>query len=128
MSKIVQAVNSMIEKENKITSVKRVVDTDHDTTYFFTYNNKYLWAVRKDTDENYWLAYFPAGPAQAGEAMDECRRNWRQGEIDMVSYFSPELRTQEATESFAALHRIVEERLYGMNEVIDDILGDEFPF
>jgi len=46
----------------------------------------------------------------------------------MVKYSDTEVGTKEAKSSFAELYTIVKERLYGVNDVLDDIISDSESF
>ena len=42
----------------------------------------------------------------------------------MVTYKDTEIGTKEAKASFAELHTLIKERVYGVNDVLDDIISD----
>ena len=46
----------------------------------------------------------------------------------MVTYDTSQIGTKEAKASFAELYGILEEKLHGVDDVLDDILKDEPPF
>jgi hypothetical protein len=119
MSKIVQAVNVMITRKNLITNV-----CQGENEIFFTYNGKYNWSVAHRDDDIY-LWYYPNS-----ESIDELLGRSHAGEWDgvsMVTYKASDIGTREAVETFNELYRTVKEKLFGVDDVLDDIIKDD-PF
>jgi hypothetical protein len=54
--------------------------------------------------------------------------DWHNENINSVLYHSKTLGTKEATDSLAELHSIVNEKVYGMSEVLDDIIDSGISF
>lgn len=114
-ARIVQAINSMIVHPEKITSVIL-----NDEEYIFCYKDKYIWSIRKDSSpSNYLLFYYPnrTSTREFEEFID-----W--DEVNFVTYSSQEIGTPEARSSMAELLTIVQEKLHGLDEVLDDIISD----
>lgn len=113
MSKIVQAVNAMITNANLITNVIR-----GQNEIFFLYKGKYKWSMAK-RDDGFWLWYYP------GEQKLErlAREDWDE-DLPMVTYNDASVGTREAKASFGELHTIIKEKVFGVDEVLDDIIGD----
>ena len=123
MSKIVQAVNVMIANPQSIGDVLRGSNGE----LYFTYK-QYKWSIRRELapKENYWIFFYPGEDSietLASLSDDE----WQDAEIPMVSYSSREIGTTEAQQTFAELYGTLKQRVYRLNEVLDDIIGDDFP-
>ena len=120
MSKIVQAVNSMITNRDHISDVLKSADE-----YFFLYKNRYKWSMGR-RDDGYHLWFYP-GDQTLGQLVTMTNSNWAT-DVAMIHYTDAEIGTKEARESFAELYTILSEKLYGIDEVLDDIISDDIPF
>ncbi len=118
MSKIVQAVNSMISNSDNITNAIRGQDRE----IFFLYKDKYKWSMTRRNDGTHLLWFYPGN--QSIEEMATYEPEDWEG-TPMVVYKDEEIGTKEAKASFAELFTIITEKLYGINEVLDDIISDE---
>ena len=93
---------------------------------FFLYDGRYVWSIRREDDGDYFLWYYPKARSVEEIAQNE-GDSWE--EIPMVVYKTSEIGTKEARASFAELHSIVKERIFGMEDVLDDIIsGPDIPF
>lgn len=120
MSKIVQAVNAIISNPNAITKVIKVGGE-----LYFLYRGKYKWSIAIN-DEDTTLCYYPGKESLELLASYE-DSDWN--DIPIVVYRSFEIGTREAKASFAELYVVLKERLYKVNEVLDDIINDDdLPF
>ena len=119
MSKVVQAVNAMIANPEYIDRVTRGGHGE----LFFVYKRKYKWSMRRDADGEIFLYYYPGQ-----QSLDQLARfdddDW-QDFADMVVYSSREIGTREAQSSFNELYTLLKERVFGINEVLDDIIKDD---
>ncbi len=120
MSKIVQAVNAMVSNPKLITNI-----IQSDGELFFMYRGKYKWsmALNRESDE-YLLWHYPGNETLESLASYE-GHDWEG--TPMVTYKTADIGTKEAHASFAELYGLLKERLYGMNEVLDDIISDADP-
>jgi hypothetical protein len=119
MSKIVQAANVMITRKNLITNVSQ-----GDNEIFFTYNDKYNWSVsRRDGDVALW--YYPKSDSLDDLVSRSYAQAWE--EVPMIHYKVSDLGTREAAETFGELYRTVKEKMFGVDDVLDDIIKDD-PF
>lgn len=118
MSKIIQAINSMIAKSDKITDVTR--SEINSLTYFFLYGGQYKWAINYDPNEEViYLTYYSTSlEIKTLAKIDDFRG------IDMVTYCSRDYSVREAQESFQELLTIVSEKLFGVDKVLEDIIDD----
>ena len=117
-ARIVEAINAMIVHPEKITEV--VLNEDE---YVFCYKEKYVWSIKKELrSPDYFLYYYPntKSTRELEEVFD-----WE--EVGFVTYSSKEIGTPEAKSSMAELLTIVQEKLHGLDEVLDDIISDH-PF
>ena len=120
MSKIIKAVNSMISNEVHIGPVIRGYEGSE---FFFMYGRKYKWSIIRNQKNDYYLHYYP-GDQDLEQLASWPEEAWHEfGE--MVSYNSRELGTKEAHDSLSELYTVIQEKLYGMDEVLDDIIGDD---
>lgn len=121
MSKIVQAVNAMIANPEFITKVIR-----GESELFFLYKDKYKWSITK-RDQGHYLWFYPGNETLEQLASYE-GHDWENGVL-MVTYQDIEIGTKEARASFSELHTLIKEKLFGVNEVLDDIISDaNIPF
>jgi hypothetical protein len=120
MSKIVQAVNSMIAHSELISDVMQ-----GDDEYFFVYKNKYKWSMAQ-RDSEIFLWYYPGSESLQQLSQAEAIGDWE--DINMVKYTDKEIGTKEATASFQELFLIVKEKVFRVDEVLDDIISDDDDF
>jgi len=121
MSKIIRTVNTMIQNSGKITNIIR-----KESEYYFLYNEKYKWSISKP-ESVYYLHYYPFD-ITIEEISEIEEHEWEA--YDSVSYNTKELKSREAEESFLELYQILKEKIYNMDEVLDEIIkdGEEDPF
>ena len=105
MSKIVQAVNAMIANPQFITQVIK-----GDDELFFLYKRKYKWSIAKREDSCF-LWFYP-GDETLEQLASYGSSDWSNG-VPMVTYKDTEIGTKEAKASFAELHTLIKERVYG---------------
>lgn len=122
MSKIVVAVNVMIMNPDKITSVLHGANEDE---VFFLYDKKHKWSLFKNGD-NIILSYYP-GKNSLEFLASIPAEEWESG-IDMVMYNSKEIGTKEAKASFNELYTLLQNKKYGMDEILDEIISSDIPF
>lgn len=120
MSKIVQAVNAIVANPDHIGNVIRGQDGE----LFFLYKKKYKWSMVRKNDGDYWLWFYPADESLEKLVTYE-GHDWEG--MPMVTYRASEIGTKEAKASFAELYGILNERVHGVNEVLDDIINDNNP-
>lgn len=125
MSKIVKAINVMVSNPRLINSV---IHGYHETEIFFIYDEKHPWSILKRKDDgHYYMAYYPGNQdiSKIAKIPDE---HWDEANVHCVTYTSKELGTKEARESMAELYNLVNEKAYGMDDVLDDIISSDPPF
>lgn len=120
MSKIVTAINAMISSPELITnSVQGAADSEK----FFVYDKKHLWSIIKNEErDEYYLHYYP-GNQDIEILAGIPEEYWNQAEIKSVGYSSKVLGTKEALDSLRELDSIVSEKVYGMDDVLDEIIN-----
>lgn len=119
MSRIVSAINAMIANQSKISKVKPGASSNNEI--FFIYNNKYVWSVGR-SEGKYKMWFYPGGIEQYADLVSH-DGTWEG--IPMVSYLENEFATPEARQSIQELHRILSEKQFGMDAVLDDIIRFE---
>ncbi|KOY02215.1 hypothetical protein [Pseudomonas nunensis] len=117
MSKIVVAVNSMIENSSKLSNIIR---GSHSNEIYFLFDKKHKWSINKVTD-GYILIYYPGKQALEFYASLEAEE-WEE-HSDYVVYTTKDIGTKEGLESFADLYGVVKEKVYGMDDVLNDIIN-----
>jgi hypothetical protein len=117
MSKIVQAVNAMISNKKLINSV-----IAGESEIFFLYRDKYIWSIRRDPESNEYLLWYYPGAEDVEQIAGNDGDGWE--DVPMVVYKTADIGTKEARASFSELHSIVKERIFGMDEVLEDIISD----
>lgn len=121
MSKIVKAINVMVSNPGRITDVIKGGD---ETECFFIYDAKHPWSILKRNDGHYYMAYYP-GNQDIYELSKISSDDWHYAPVVCVTYTSQELGTKEAIDSMAELYNIVSQKLYGMDDVLDDIINSD---
>lgn len=125
MSKIVQAVNAMISNKDKISQVMKGIGTPDE--YFFLYKDKHKWSIYyTKNNEEYVLCYYPGKQSLEQLAFME-DGEWHSF-FELIAYGSRDLGTVEAHKSMQELYSIVKGKIFGIDEVLDDIIGDDVPF
>lgn len=116
MNKIIRVINAMISNYGKISNV---VATPHNE-YFFIYNNKHKWSmIRSGSD--FTLFLYPDENIKLEElAFDTDFDRYN----NFVSYRSEEYKSAEATETFSELFKVVKNKIFGVDDILDDILKD----
>ncbi|HHX6629191.1 hypothetical protein ACEP27_01635 [Pseudomonas aeruginosa] len=124
MSKIIQAVNVMITNEQKISSV---LPGQLSGEIFFLFNKKHKWSIYKQESGEYFLTYYP-GP-QPLEYFADMSEEDAAIFTEVVIYNSKSIGTKEGYASLKELYTILQEKLYGMDKVLNDIIeSDDIPF
>ncbi len=116
--KIVEAINNIITKSDKISNVLRNVEGSE---YFFIYNEKYKWSILRSEKGEYSLFLYPKENMSLEDLAYQVDYSIYK---DYVLYTSEEIKTREATESFAELYKIVSDKLFGTDNILDDIIND----
>lgn len=126
MSKIVKAINIMIENTEKITAVIR-----KDNELFFKFLDKQKWSIIKlkipsdSTKPTYSIFYYSSELSleELSKFGDDVNANW--DNLNMVTYSTSIIKTREAFESFEQLYTTLNEKIYNINEVFDEIFEIE---
>ena len=126
MSRLISALNVMVEHPKEITAV-----ASSEKEYYFLYKGKYVWSLREDAAEGYWLYFYPneKSPKRLAEISADDPEAW--AAIEFVTYKGSDFKSREARETFSSLLLLLKEKASGMEAVFDDILGndiDEVPF
>jgi hypothetical protein len=121
MSKIVQAVNAMISNPDLIGSVMEGATESPEV--FFLYNGRHKWSMRKDGDGDYHLFYYPGEQKleQLARMDDDDWQNFR----EMAHYSANQIGTREAKASFRDLYNLLNEKVYGLDEALTDIIDTQ---
>ena len=120
MSKIVEAINVMIANNEKI---DKAFKGEYDAEVFFQYAHKHKWSIIKSDRDEYYLHYYPvAMPLEDLASMPS--EMWAEFS-QMVSYNSTTLGTKESKDSLRELYVIAREKVYGMDDVLDDIIKSD---
>lgn len=120
MSKIVTAVNAMISNPDLITNS---IQGSMATECFFKYDKKHLWSIIDLSDDGeFALHYYPGNQNIEGLASIP-EEHWHEANIKSVVYLTKTLGTKEARESFKELNSVVREKVFGMDDVLSEIIG-----
>jgi len=121
MIKIVRVVNAMLSHRDKITDVKEST-SEAGSVYFFLYNGKYKWSISRTAGEGSYFLHFYPGP-ESLELLASCDVDeWAEHDPASVFYSTRSLKSKEANESFAELFKVIREKLYNVEEILDEIL------
>lgn len=122
MSKIIKAMNVMISNSF---SLRNVTQGHSPGEYFFNYE-KYNWSIYRNHENEYFLNYYPKIKSFK-QIIDISIDEWDES-VEYVTYSTKDLPTKEARETFSELYTLVKEKIYGMDEILDDIINNEIPF
>ncbi|SFR65633.1 hypothetical protein [Maribacter stanieri] len=113
--KIIQAINSMIENQDRITNV---IQTEEEI--FFVYNNKYKWSIHESNQEpNEILLYlYP----EKDISIEDLSKIEVWPDTKFIVYKVSDFKTKEVFESFNELYQIVKSKVYGVDDLLDDII------
>ncbi|MGV0996176.1 hypothetical protein [Empedobacter falsenii] len=114
--KIIQVINTMITNSNKISKVLKNKDE-----YFFLYNEKHKWSINRDEESNFILYFYPTDTYNIKELANF--DDWHNFN-EMVTYKSEDMKSREAFESFSELYQIVSEKLYGLDDIFNEIINN----
>lgn len=117
--KIVSAANAMIATRDRITDA---IPGANGSEIFFLYDHKHKWSISKNGNGEFTLFYYPGSQTirEMASWPDEAWYEFGQ----MIRYSTKEIGTKEAKETFAELYRVVTENLFGINGVLDEIIGN----
>jgi hypothetical protein len=124
MSKIIQAINTMITHSDKISKVIR--GSMPLGEIFFLYDQKYKWSISKNDEYDTYFLHFYSDDITLEELAAYVGDDWDEF-TNFVTYSSKDLKAREAYESMGELYRIVKEKAYGIDKALDDIIND-LPF
>lgn len=124
MSKFITAINVMVSNPKLITNVHKGM---HATECFFKYDKKHLWSILKNPEGEFYMSYFP-GDQEIDYLASIPDEHWEEIVNNQISYNSKELGTKEAKQSLSELYTIVNEKVYGIDEVLDDIINSNPDF
>ena len=114
----------MIANPGKIANVIRGRSSMNE--YYFEYG-QYKWSISEAGDD-YFLNYYPS-EVNLQQIAAFSQDDWEYFN-EMVTYSTREIRTREAVASLSELYRVVKERLFNLDSVLDDIIrtADDFDF
>lgn len=119
MTKIVQVANAIITNKDKISDVFR-----NEKEYFFLYNNKYKWSISSFQDvEDYYLFFYPSDNQSIEELSNFSTQDWDHFS-GFATYKSSEIKTREALETFRELYQIVSDKIFGLDDIFDEIINE----
>lgn len=124
MSKVIKAINVMVSNPSLISDVYKGM---HFSEIFFKYDRKHCWSILKNAESVYYLSYFPSAPdlSRLSDISDE---EWEIHGPQAVTYNTKDLATKEAIESFSELFSLVNEKVFGMDNILSEIIAsDEVP-
>ncbi|MEI8572000.1 hypothetical protein U737_21635 [Methylomonas sp. LW13] len=118
MSKIVIAANAMIANAEKISTV--IPSNENKEFFYFLYGKKYTWGIYKDGGAIV-LLYFPNNESPDYLA---ALASYDFSDVSVMRYSSLSIGSQEAEETFRDLYTIIQEKAFGIDKVLDEIIGD----
>lgn len=121
MSKFIRAINVIISNPKKITNA---ISKERNNEYYFLYDGKHKWSVRKDDEDEYFVYYYRSKRTLQDFANLDAQ-GWTNAHGEYITYSSKELKTRESLESMQELLHIVKEKTLGMGDVLDDIIASD---
>jgi cytochrome b involved in lipid metabolism len=120
MNKIISAINSMILHQDKISNVSEVK-----YVYYFLYKNKYIWSIQQ-LETDYILSYY-TGNITIEELVNPHDTSFGEyNYYNYINYSANSFKVKEAIESFENLYLIIQEKVYDIDKVLDDIIDEDF--
>jgi len=121
MSKIVQVVNTMLNNPSKITNVQKTHDV-----IFFNYIHEQLWGIFKQDNDQIILSIYPQKdiPITVKDLVNMDDLDWKLTPPISIAYSSESLKESAALESFTELYKVIIEKLYGIDDIFDEIIQD----
>lgn len=113
--KLLEALKIMATNSSKITNVLK----NKDGETFFKYDNKYTWSLLRNADGNLWMYYYPNSTPDDLIQVDE----WEN--VPMKSYNLRDLFQDDADKIFNMLYGILDQKLYDIDSVLDDIISNK---
>lgn len=113
--KIVQVLNSIISNKEKIGDVIR-----KGREYYFLYDKKYKWSIIKaEKSDDYYIHFYPNKSISLEQIVDI--QDWENFN-ELVTYSTDDIKTKEAFETFRELYQIVSEKVFGIDDIFDEII------
>lgn len=125
MDKIIPTMQAMLKHPENISDV--CVGTEsHVEEYFFVYGDKYKWSISQAEDGSYNLYYYALPQFTikkiAGMRIEEQQPN-------LMWFTSKNFPGKEQQLAFADLYKVVKAKLFNIDAVMEDIIGDDLtPF
>jgi len=117
MNKIIQVINTMISNSERISNV--IVNGENE--FFFIYNDKHKWSIVSNGENSIILFLYPSENITLEElAFDVNFDEYK----TYVSYRAEDFKSIEAIETFKELLRIVKDKIFGVDSILDDILKE----
>ncbi len=120
MSKIVSAINAMISNSDLISNIVEGWDSSE---LFFMYDGIHKWSVTKSYQGELSIHYYSTD--EKVEYLANMPQDERAKLTKTVSYSSETLGTREARESLEELYTVLQEKLFGMDKVFDQIISTD---
>jgi len=119
MNRIVQVINAMISNVDKIDNVSNQIGSE----YYFLYNNKHKWSIIYNAaTEEYLLSLYPSTELTLDDIISSEFSGLSNYVPDSINYKSSDHKSREATESYAELYNIVKSKVFGVDDIFNDIL------
>lgn len=119
MSKVISAANAMIANPKKIAPVLKGSGDE----IFFCYDGKYNWSMT-NPNGNHFLFFYPAISNYTLKQLAKIDDPDEWEHLPMIRYDANEIGTREATATFSELYLLIKEMVFGVNDALDDIIGD----
>lgn len=121
MSKILQVVNTMLNNPSKITNVQKKQDV-----ILFNYLHDQLWGIFKQDNDHLILSIYPQKdlPITVKDLVNMDDLDWKLTPPISIAYSSESLKEREALESLTELYKVIIEKLYGIDDIFDEIIQD----
>lgn len=119
MTKIVQAVNAMLQRPERITNV---TESDFTNEYYFLYHD-YKWSILFSAEEDRYSLYFYPGDESIQDLASTPPPE--ADSIRMIHYSTKELGTKEAYSTFRELYKVIQEKLFNVDKVLEKIIDED---
>lgn len=112
-----KAVDAMVNSEELITDVKALQES-----LFFKYNGRYVWSIQRELGDYYLIYYVNHNEVKA---VIDAIKYMPNDPGPYISYSSKDYKSTEDGDNFGELYKIVKEKLYNIDTVLESIISGE---
>jgi len=121
MDKIIPTIQAMVKHPQNISDV--CTGCENKDEYFFLYNKKYRWSISQSEADGSFNLFYYAAPNMTIEEIASVPSDAQQEYL--LWFSSKNFPSKEQQLAFSDLLKIVREKLFNIDAVMEDIIGDD---